>query len=131
MITDCHVNIWNDEHVLPHYRTQMARVREKGIPEKADAETIIAAMAPVDRAIVFALRYAETIGIDSDDAVTADAVRRHPEKLTGFAYADPRRPDCRAAAPRRRGSASSVPARADLQRRAARRPEARAGLCLL
>ena len=66
MITDCHVNIWNDEHVQPHYRTQMARVREKGIPEKADAETIIAAMAPVDRAIVFALRYAETIGIDSD-----------------------------------------------------------------
>ena len=94
MITDCHVNIWNDEHIRPHYRTQMARVREKDIPEKADAETIMAAMAPVDRAIVFSLRYAETIGIDSDDEVTADAVRRFPEKLTGFAYADPRRPDC-------------------------------------
>ncbi len=94
MITDCHVNIWNDDQVLPHYRTQLARVREKAVPDKADAETLIRAMAPVDRAIVFTLGYAESLGIDGDDRVTADAVRRHPEKLTGFAYVDPRRPDC-------------------------------------
>ena len=93
MIVDCHVNIWNDEHVLPHYRTQLARVREKDIPDKADAATIIDAIANIDRAIVFSLSYAETIGIDGDDEVTADAVRRHPERLTGFAYVDPRRPD--------------------------------------
>jgi len=93
MITDCHVNIWNDSHVLPHYRTQLARVREKGIPDKADAETLIEAMRPVDRAIIFTLNYAEAIGIDGDDAVTIDAVRRYPEKFTGFAYVDPRRPD--------------------------------------
>ena len=24
---DCHVNIWNDEHVLPLYTQQLARVR--------------------------------------------------------------------------------------------------------
>ena len=94
MITDCHVNIWDDAHVLPHYKTQLARVREKAVPDKADAETLIRAMAPVDRAIIFTLGYAESLGIDGDDAVTADAVRRYPEKFTGFAYVDPRRPDC-------------------------------------
>jgi uncharacterized protein len=93
MITDCHINIWNDEHVLHHYRSQMARVREKDIPAKSDAETIIAAIANIDRAIVFALNYAETIGIDSDDATTAAAVAKYPDKLTGFAYVDPRRMD--------------------------------------
>ena len=93
MIVDCHVNIWNDEHVLPHFRTAQARVREKGIPDKSDAETIIEAMAPVDRAIIFTLAYAETVGIDGDDSVTADAIKRYPEKLTGFSYCDPRRPD--------------------------------------
>lgn len=93
MITDCHVNIWNDSHILPHYRTQLARVREKDVPDKADAETLIEAMQPVDRAIIFTLQYAEAIGIDGDDAVTADAVRRYPEKFTGFSYVDPRRPD--------------------------------------
>lgn len=93
MITDCHVNIWNDEHVLPHYRTQLARVREKGIPDKADAATLIEAMRPVDRAIIFTLKHAEAIGIDGDDVVTIEAVRRYPEKFTGFSYVDPRRPD--------------------------------------
>jgi predicted TIM-barrel fold metal-dependent hydrolase len=93
MVTDCHVNIWNDEHVLPHFRTAQARVREKGIPDKSDAETIIRAMAPVDRAIIFTLAYGETVGIDGNDDVTADAVRRYPDKLTGFSYCDPRRPD--------------------------------------
>ncbi len=93
MITDCHVNIWNDADVLPHYFTQLGRVREKAIPARADAETIMAALAKVDRAIVFALGYAETIGIASEDTTTAAAVRRYPDKLTGFAYVDPRRPD--------------------------------------
>jgi hypothetical protein len=93
MITDCHVNIWNDADVLPHYHTGMARVREKDVPAKADAAAIMAAIANIDRAIVFALNYPETIGIQSADATTAAAVRAHPEKLTGFAYVDPRRPD--------------------------------------
>ena len=93
MIVDCHVNIWNDEHVLPHFRTAQARVREKGIPDKDDAATIIDAMAPVDRAIVFTLNYAETVGIAGDDNVTADAIERYPDKLTGFSYVDPRRGD--------------------------------------
>ena len=36
MICDCHVNVWRDEHVLPHYHTQMGRIREKAIPAKAE-----------------------------------------------------------------------------------------------
>ena len=93
MITDCHINIWNDDHVLPHYKTGMARVREKNIPATSDADAIMAAIAEIDHAIIFAVRYAETIGIDSDDETTAAAVRKYPEKLTGFAYVDPRRKD--------------------------------------
>lgn len=93
MITDCHINIWNDEDVLPHYTTQLVRVREKDVPCKSDAATIIAAIANIDRAIIFALNYPETIGIASDDATTAAAVRSHPDKLIGFAYVDPRRDD--------------------------------------
>ena len=93
MITDCHINIWNDDHVLPHYKTGMARVREKNIPATSDADAIMAAITEIDHAIIFAVRYAETIGIDSDDETTAAAVRKYPEKLTGFAYVDPRRKD--------------------------------------
>jgi hypothetical protein len=93
VITDCHVNIWNDEDVLPHYRTQLARVREKSVPDKADAETIMEAIANIDRAIVFTLGYAETIGVDGNNETTAEAIRRYPDKLTGFAYVDPRKPN--------------------------------------
>lgn len=93
MITDCHINIWNDADVLPHYRTQLARVREKDIPVRSDTAAIIDAIEPIDRAIIFAVNYPEAIGVASSDATTAAAVRAHPDKLTGFAYVDPRRPD--------------------------------------
>ncbi len=94
MIVDCHVNIWNDEHVLPEYHAQLGRVRETTIPAKADADTIIKMIAPVDKAIIFTLGYADSLGIAGDNAVTAEAVRRYPDKLVGFAYVDPRLPDC-------------------------------------
>jgi hypothetical protein len=63
---------------------------------KADAESVYAAMAPVDRAIVFTLRYGDTVGVEGEDSTTAAAVSRWPDKLVGFAYLDPRRPDCMA-----------------------------------
>ena len=59
----------------------------------ADADTLHAEMASVDKAIVFALGYGDSSGVESDDATTADAVRRFPEKFIGFAYVDPRRND--------------------------------------
>lgn len=94
MIVDCHVNIWNEDHVLPLFREQMARIRPGGMGMKADADTLFEAMRAVDRAIVFALRYGDSAGIESDDETTAACVRKYPEKFTGFAYVDPRRADC-------------------------------------
>jgi len=91
---DCHVNIWNEEHVLPLYRQQLSRVRHGEMAPRADAEAIAGEMAEVEKAIVFALRYGDSIGIESDDETTAAAVARHPDKLVGFAYVDPRRADC-------------------------------------
>jgi uncharacterized protein len=94
MIVDCHVNIWEDRHLTPLFREQMARIRLGGMGLKADADAIYAAMGGVDRAIVFTLRYGDSAGVEGDDLTTAEAVRRYPDKLVGFAYADPRRPDC-------------------------------------
>ena len=51
-------------------------------------------MRDVDRAIVFSLRYKDSIGIDGDDEVTARLVARDPKKFIGFACLDPRMPDC-------------------------------------
>lgn len=94
MIVDCHVNIWKDEHVRPNYRTQLGRVRERLIEAKADADTLYREMAAVDRAIIFTLRYGDTMGIEGDDETTAEGVAKYPDKFVGFAYVDPRRPDC-------------------------------------
>jgi predicted TIM-barrel fold metal-dependent hydrolase len=94
MICDCHVNIWNPEHVRPNFAQQLSRVRPGTVGMYADADTIYRAMHLVDKAIIFSLRYGDSIGIESDDKVTADAVRKYPDKLIGFAYADPRRATC-------------------------------------
>ena len=91
---DCHVNIWNDEHVLPLYGSQLARVRQGDMAPKSDADTIFAEMADVEKAIVFGLRYGDSVGIESDDETTARAVAKYPDKIVGFAYVDPRRADC-------------------------------------
>lgn len=90
---DCHVNIWNEEHVLPLYREQLARVRPGKMAPKADADTLHREMANVEKAIVFALRYGDSIGIESDNETTAAAVAKYPDKFVGFAYCDPRRPN--------------------------------------
>ena len=91
---DCHVNIWNEADVLPLYHQQLSRVRIGEMAPKADADTLNAEMAHVDRAIVFALGYGDSIGIQSSDETTAACVAKYPGKFVGFAYVDPRRPDC-------------------------------------
>ena len=92
-IYDCHVNIWEERHVLPLYMEQVARVRKGAMQEKADADTLYAAMAAVDKAIIFTLRYGDSAGIDGDDQTTAAAVAAYPDKFVGFAAVDPRRSD--------------------------------------
>ena len=91
---DCHVNIWTDEQVLPLYNQQLGRVRQGEMAPKADADTLYREMAHVDKAIVFSLRYHDSLGIDGNDEVTAAAVRKYPDKFVGLAAVDPRRPDC-------------------------------------
>lgn len=91
---DCHVNIWNPEDVLPLYAQQLSRVRAGDLAPRADADTLLDEMSGVGRAIVFALGYGDSIGIESSDETTAACVARNPEKFVGFAYVDPRRADC-------------------------------------
>jgi predicted TIM-barrel fold metal-dependent hydrolase len=93
MIVDCHVNIWNDEHVLPLFHQQLARVRPGSIQMRSDADTLSRVMQSVARAIIFSLRYPDSLGINGDDEVTAAAVQRYPDRFVGFAAVDPRRPD--------------------------------------
>lgn len=93
MIIDCHVNIWNPEDMSAAFQAQQKRIRERGIPGEADADTLAHQMQDVDRAIIFTLSYGDTIGVSGSDETTADAVRRYPDKFVGFAYLDPRRED--------------------------------------
>jgi uncharacterized protein len=93
VIVDCHVNIWNDEHVRPLFAVGTAYSRPGSISPRADADTIYQAMRGVDRAIVFSLRYGDSAGIDGNDEVTAAAVKKYPDKFVGFAAVDPRRRD--------------------------------------
>jgi uncharacterized protein len=93
MIVDCHVNLWKSEHVRPLFAAGTAYSRPGSVSPRADPDTTYKAMAEVDKAIVFTLRYADSAGIDGDDDVTAEAVAKYPDKFVGFAAVDPRRPD--------------------------------------
>jgi hypothetical protein len=93
-VCDCHVNIWNREDVLPLYHEQLSRVRAGEVAPDADADTLYAEMEGVKTAIVFAIGYGDSVGIQSSDETTAACVARYPDKFVGFAYVDPRRPDC-------------------------------------
>ena len=95
MIVDCHVNIFNADQVNQLYGQQAALARAGGMAAPAaDADTLAGEMAGVDRAIIFSLRYKDSIGVDGNDEVTAAAVAKYPDKFVGFATVDPRMPDC-------------------------------------
>ncbi len=94
MIVDCHVNIYDDSQMLPLYVEQSNKARPGGFPLRSNCEIVHQAMTDVDKAIIFSLRYKDSIGIDGDDEVTARAVAKHPGKFIGFACIDPRMPDC-------------------------------------
>jgi len=96
MIVDCHVNLFEERHTTPLLRAETKHFRPDAHVLRADPDTVYAAMAEVDRAIVFSLRYADASGIDGDDEVTAQAVAKYPDKFVGFAALDPRRPDAMA-----------------------------------
>ena len=93
MIVDCHVNIFEDHHRDDAYDDRRKGMRPGSHGNKADADTLYAAMAKVDKAIIFTLRYGDSVGVEGDDETTAAAVTKYPDKFVGFAYVDPRRPD--------------------------------------
>jgi len=94
MLVDCHVNIYNEDQITPLYAQQAGLARAAGVAPAADADTLAREMADVDKAILFSLRYADSIGVDGNDEVTAAAVAKYPDKFVGFAAVDPRMPDC-------------------------------------
>jgi len=91
---DCHVNIWTEQQVLPLWGQSQGRIRSGELAPRADADTLYAEMVNVEKAIVFSLRYGDSIGIEGNDETTAAAVRKYPDKFVGLAAVDPRRPDC-------------------------------------
>jgi len=94
MLVDCHVNIYNDDQFKPPLTDLSGTARPGGVSMKSDADTIYTALKDVDKAILFSPRYADSVGIDGNDEVTAEAVAKYPDKFVGFACVDPRRPDC-------------------------------------
>ena len=64
--------------------TSSGRVRKGEMAPKADADTLYREMADVEKAIVFALRYGDSIGIESNDETTAAAVEKYPDKFVGL-----------------------------------------------
>lgn len=92
MIVDCHVNVYEDAHILQLAGVQTAS-RAGGINPSATPERVKQAMAGVDRYIAFSLRYGDSVGVEGDDEVTARLVALDPGRCVGFAYADPRRAD--------------------------------------
>ena len=94
MIVDCHVNIFEDHHRDEGYDDRRKNMRPGASGNKADADTLYAAMEKVDKAIIFTVRYGDAVGVEGNDETTAAAVEKYPDKFVGFAYVDPRRPDC-------------------------------------
>ncbi len=92
MLIDVHTHIWKREN----WSDEMER--EASIARGAPAETDIreedhwSAMAPVDKAIVFGMRAAHA-GLTVPNALIANYVAQHPEKLIGFASIDPNEGD--------------------------------------
>ena len=93
MLVDCHVNVFEAHQTTPLWAELSQTARPGGVPLAADPDTVVAAMADADRAIVFSLRYGDSIGVDGDDEVTARLVAKDPSKFVGFAAVDPRRAD--------------------------------------
>ena len=72
----------------------MARVRPGEMQVKTDADSLNDALADVDKVILFSPRYGDSVGVQGDYRVTAAAVKKYSAKFVGFAYVDPREPDC-------------------------------------
>ena len=68
-------------------------MRKTPVNMNVDLEDHWKAMAPVDRALVFAIKFTHVGAVVPNDYVS-DYVKQHPEKLEGWASVDPSQPDC-------------------------------------
>lgn len=92
MIVDVHTHAFAvPDHVEPRFLEEAQRARG-GVPIDLHitSEAHAAAMAPVDRCIVFGLK-ARHVGIHTPDDFIADFVARDPKRL-GFCSVDPHEP---------------------------------------
>ena len=87
-VIDCHVNIWNKEHYLPKYFSQMKRIRPGNLQIKTDADSLYQALEHADKVIIFSPQYGDSAGVQGDDNITAEAMKKYSEKFIGFAYVD-------------------------------------------
>jgi uncharacterized protein len=90
VIVDCHSHLWAcPGHISAEFVAECnQRARGTPIDIHVPPERHWRAMASVDRAIVFGMRAAHA-GIMVPNEYIAAYVRRHPEKLIGFAGVDP------------------------------------------
>jgi uncharacterized protein len=86
LITDCHTHVSASEHLSDEFKEQGARAWGDLRLDRALDEHW-AAMAGVDRAVVLGFR-ASASGWVIPNEFVAQYVRRHPEKLIGFAGID-------------------------------------------
>lgn len=94
MIIDCHTHVWESVEQLGQGTGLWdARVRggRWGMPAKATAEEHLAASRPVDKVFVLGLK-SHYLKVDIPNDYVAGYVRRHADRLIGFAGIDPSRP---------------------------------------
>jgi len=89
MIVDCHVNIWEEEHLNDEYIKQLKTSRKKELPIRCDSDFLYQKLNRADKIIIFGLKYKESLGIEVPDEVTANAVKKYPDKFIGFSCVNP------------------------------------------
>lgn len=98
MIVDCHTHIWQSDTQLGQSYVESATVTGnppvRGLRPRVcepTANNHFAASDPVDKSIVLAFK-SKYLRAEIPNALVADYVRKHPDKLIGFAGIDPTNP---------------------------------------
>lgn len=92
MSVDCHTHLWKAEDWSEEMNREATIARGAPAQIEISEEEHWAAMAPVDRAIVFGF-HSRHLGLIVPNDRVKQYVARHPEKLVGFACLDPHEPD--------------------------------------
>lgn len=90
MLVDCHTHVFAYPGQLSDEFVREANARSRGFPLDLNVtpERHLAAMAAVDKAIVFGLRAAHS-GLTVPNSYVAEYQAGHPEKVIGFGAVDP------------------------------------------